>query len=991
MAFLALPCLAGNPSPIDLGRLPLRVFGMANAPFPMDYTGAVAFDRAGHLWTATQEGLLRYDGRTWLRVPLPRPARSNWALCLLPASDGSLWCGTYGDGLHRYHEGRWSSFTPEQGFPDSRVNSLAEAPGADGRPVIWAGTHDHGIVAVRPDGSRAEHLDLGRVHALAALPDGLWAGTERGLLRRTSRGWENLRGGTAVYALAPAPGGVWAGTGQGLGRWEAGRWTLSRAGLAHPAVKSLAVFPDGALWAGTSAGLARWDGDRFRLFGPASGLPSPVIEALAAYAPPGSPPQLWAATSGGLAQLQLGRWTSFRRSPGGLPESNVFAIHQARDGSFWFGTYGGGLARLTGDRWSALRSAAGRPLTAVRSLQETFDGQGQSSLWVGTFRQGLFRLRRGAWELVPLPKRLERAEWRQITELGGQLWAATSEGLARFQAGQWEVWTAAQGLPHDDVLKVVATPGPRGPVIWAATLGGVACLDQGRWSRIGPAEGLPAPRVVDLLPRKDGSLWLATAGGGVWALDPHRTPFRPEGTPGDGTVYGFQEDRQGRVHCFTQDGVVRLEPGGRQTRFTTGDGLPHDDCNHGASLVDRQGRLWVGTPGGVGVLDPATALPDTRAKSLHLAANQGPGREEARPGLSLPSPRNHIRFELSLLDFVRESDVRYRTQLVGLEKEPTPWLTDPLAEYPRLPPGRYEFRAWAKDHAGNETGPVVFPLTVRRPPWLAPWALLGYGAALALAVTALLRIRTRYLARRNRELEARIQEATKELEALNQEKNELIALVAHDLKGPLSLIQQLSEGLIQGEIAGPSHPWLEMVSRAAGDMSGLIHRVLNVSALDGGGLIPSMEPVDVAEIAAREVQALLPKAERKGLVLDIEGLPDELWARTDGPFVREILYNLLSNAVKFSPPGSTVWVRGRAQGNLAVLEVQDQGPGLTEEDKASLFHRFAQLSARPTGEESSTGLGLSIAKRLVELLQGWIHVESEAGKGATFRVELPAP
>jgi signal transduction histidine kinase len=109
----------------------------------------------------------------------------------------------------------------------------------------------------------------------------------------------------------------------------------------------------------------------------------------------------------------------------------------------------------------------------------------------------------------------------------------------------------------------------------------------------------------------------------------------------------------------------------------------------------------------------------------------------------------------------------------------------------------------------------------------------------------------------------------------------------------------------------------------------------------------------------------------------------------DRQILGQILDNLVSNAVKFSPRGKTIHVRvDRRQGRVR-LEVRDEGPGLTEQDRERLFKRFARLSARPTGGEGSTGLGLSIVAKLAELLGARITCESEPGKGATFTLELP--
>jgi len=105
----------------------------------------------------------------------------------------------------------------------------------------------------------------------------------------------------------------------------------------------------------------------------------------------------------------------------------------------------------------------------------------------------------------------------------------------------------------------------------------------------------------------------------------------------------------------------------------------------------------------------------------------------------------------------------------------------------------------------------------------------------------------------------------------------------------------------------------------------------------------------------------------------------------------QVLENLVSNAVKYSPPGRDIFVRLQRHAQVVRVEVQDQGPGLSAEDQKKLFGKFARLSAKPTGGEHSTGLGLSIVKKMVEAMNGKVWCESEPGHGATFIVEFPSP
>jgi two-component system, sensor histidine kinase and response regulator len=117
---------------------------------------------------------------------------------------------------------------------------------------------------------------------------------------------------------------------------------------------------------------------------------------------------------------------------------------------------------------------------------------------------------------------------------------------------------------------------------------------------------------------------------------------------------------------------------------------------------------------------------------------------------------------------------------------------------------------------------------------------------------------------------------------------------------------------------------------------------------------------------------------------------ENLLAIADATFMHEIVENLISNAIKYSPHGKFVVVRVMRTLHAIRLEVQDEGEGISEEDMKKLFGKFVRLSARPTGGEHSTGLGLSIVKKMVEAMKGKVWCESELGKGAMFIVELPS-
>lgn len=250
----------------------------------------------------------------------------------------------------------------------------------------------------------------------------------------------------------------------------------------------------------------------------------------------------------------------------------------------------------------------------------------------------------------------------------------------------------------------------------------------------------------------------------------------------------------------------------------------------------------------------------------------------------------------------------------------------------------------------------------------------------------------KYLLRVNEDLEQRVAERTKALIKLNEEKNEFLGIAAHDLKNPLSGIRTSAEIVLryfnENEKAGT---FMNRIIESSDQMLDIIMKLLDVNKIESGGYELYCTPTSL-DVLERQIQGYQVRAAQKAIQLSYEFIEASVYA--DVLALQQVFDNLISNAIKYSPEWSKIWVRTFRQVNssraaVVRIEIQDEGPGLTEDDQTKLFTKFARLSAKPTGQESSTGLGLSIVKRLVEAMNGQVWCESEHGKGATFIVELP--
>jgi signal transduction histidine kinase len=309
---------------------------------------------------------------------------------------------------------------------------------------------------------------------------------------------------------------------------------------------------------------------------------------------------------------------------------------------------------------------------------------------------------------------------------------------------------------------------------------------------------------------------------------------------------------------------------------------------------------------------------------------------------------------------------------------------------------------------------------------------LAIGFAMIFVIVGLLangyRVKRRseqQLQHKNTELESANQEIAlknQHLEELNNEKNEFLGIVAHDLKSPILSIKLLAQLLHDTNVAQEERiRFTNTIISSSDQLSRIISNLLNVNAIERGGITLDITPFNLSVAAYSVFEEYTPRAEAKNVTLHFESFTDGE-CLGDHTAVLQVMDNLVSNALKYSPGNKNVWFRIYGEkawthrndtayalqtgvqnatngfaGDLhkyptkscVRIEVQDEGPGLSDDDMKKLFGKFQRLSAKPTSGEQSTGLGLSIVKKMVEAMNGEVWCESAFGQGAVFVVELP--
>jgi signal transduction histidine kinase/ligand-binding sensor domain-containing protein/DNA-binding response OmpR family regulator len=1014
---------------------------------PQNAVEALAVDPEGYLWVGTQSGAAFYNGRRWTPVRLPNPEESQWIRCMLRAKDGSLWFGRDQGGICRYQGGNWKQFGSGEGLPNVKVHALLERE--DGTLLTgtsgglfrlqggrWIPVTDEGGDTLPPVLSLME--GKGAAHAL-------WVGTERGLGLEVGGRWEwhgTLQGlpSPAIWSLHQSTDGTfWAGTARGLAKRDQGRWRTIGAAEGIPAnVVNRIIETEGedgqrTLYFAMDEGLGLYEGGRWRFLNTKNGLPNQVVRSLLAERQAGGPSTVWLGTFGGLVRLQRRAWFTLDMHSG-LPDDVVFCLQESfHPAAFWVGTLGGGLVRFQGGQWKTYGPRSEVPDRHILAVIETRREPGGPAIWVATRGGGVLRMQGERWtrhtEIQGLPDGWVYSLHEEMDpSKPWGIWAGTRKGLAFWDGHRWT--DPKVPFPPAPVMGFLETVGPAGRnQLWVATRGeGLLLLEAGKWRRFGRDDGLSDNRAMSLLEAKgaDGSRWLwvgAYQGISRKRLDRAESSWetltgeRLPGLPSQ-LIYQLRMDPLGRIYAFTDHGVARLTPRVPSPEdpavysvytFTVGDGLPSNGCTQGSSLVDSGGRIWTGTVAGAAFLDPAQEQVGLPASPLKLERVKIAGREmPLLEGREIPRKESSLVFEYALLRYLREEDIRYSTQLEGLEAAPSDWSPDGKREYPTLPAGRYVFKVWAKDHTGSLAGPISYTFRVLPPLWQTWWARLGFALAAVVLVAGVVRYRTALLRARTRELEQGVNDRTEALSAAVGElqeardeamgatlaKSEILATVSHEIRTPLNAILGMADLLAGTTLTPEQRDYSGTLQRSAEHLLQILNDVLDFSKMEANRMNLEKVPFNLQDEAEDCLGLMAEAAQRKGLELACLFHSDTPVQVVGDPVrLRQVLVNLLGNAIKFTPKGEitlSVSEKGpTGAGSWIRFEVRDQGLGIDAAILPKLFSPYAQADASTPRRFGGTGLGLAICKRLVDLMEGRIGADSEPGMGSTFWFELP--
>lgn len=231
------------------------------------------------------------------------------------------------------------------------------------------------------------------------------------------------------------------------------------------------------------------------------------------------------------------------------------------------------------------------------------------------------------------------------------------------------------------------------------------------------------------------------------------------------------------------------------------------------------------------------------------------------------------------------------------------------------------------------------------------------------------------------------------LQLLNEEKNRFLGMAAHDLRKPIGLIITYSEFVIdeaQNDLNTEHLGFLNTINKSCAFMKRLVDDFLDVSAIEAGRFDVDLQPAFIRDVLDDSLRLNNLQAEKKGITLQVrcdDNIP-RIWM--DESKIEQVITNLVSNAIEHTQPESLVKIVLCCDKDRLSFSVADQGPGIPEAEQQNLFKPFVKTSAKKTGGEKSTGLGMLITRKIIEAHRGKIWVESVVGKGTTVKFDIPA-
>ena len=700
--------------------------------------------------------------------------------------------------------------------------------------------------------------------------------------------------------------------------------------------------------------------------------------------------RLWVACKDGAVHVfdenkrQIGTLNSDGRiMPGGNMEVLVYNFFQDKVGNIWFGTKRQGLFRLS--------PRAVKNNFRIENYTHTADPYSPSAndfysvtqdkygrIWAGSYGGGLNLIdeQNGHIRFIHARNELKYypiancSKVRQVfVDSKHQIWVATTEGFITFSDNFKNPKDIKFSYYHKNE---------------------------------NVSNSLASNDVHCVFEDAENTIWIGTFGGGLNKLmrDPttHKIEFqvynRENGMPNN-VIYTIIDDKQGNLWLTTENSIVKLnKKSSKIEAFGKGNELENVEFSEASACLLNSGEICVGSKSGFYYFSPdlvhrkviQAPLVFTRLLLFNKEVQIGKEGSLLKEQIDKTSEvvfdhkQNVFTIEFATLDMRATEKIQYAYKLDGFDADWNNVQSKHFATYTALPPGTYTFRVKSTDSEGvwlnNERH---LELKILPSFWESGFAKFVYFLLIiGLFLVTLYIFITIFKLKNNVQLE----------KEMTDMKLRFFTDISHELRTPLTLISLPVDQMLQDNTDANIKEQLTLVRRNLDRVMGLINQILDFRKIQNNKMRLTVEEVEFGEFVRICSSNFVEIAHTKNIQFRIVDESNNIKIWVDAEQFESILSNLLSNAFKFTPTGKSIVVKTSLKQNLAVLSVADEGIGIAQEKINFIFDRFFSVSTFRNIAQKSSGIGLDLVKKLVDLHHATIHVESQLGKGSTFEVEF---
>lgn len=877
----------------------------------------------------------------------------------------------------------------------------------------------------------------------------VWVGTANGLCKLISRkngvfsfqqiDYNKKTEGLFVQKLKEdASGNLWIGTKtSGIYKFEASSKkliSLLEKGLQKDInldVRAIDIDPKGSLWIGTYNGIyVMQKNGTVRKIVNDSDKKTNVTKVKSVYTDKKG--SVWIGTyHNGVNFWDFSNinFSNLNQSSGKQALSfDVVSSIVADKNNIYFGTEGGGITILNKNTETTRFLSATKSVELSGNSVKSMYLSEKGVLWIGTFSDGLSAYDVNSNQFIthtisPDLRKLLKESGVYVIKKGRKkdiLWLGTfGKGLIRYDSSTKTFQIIGNDNYSDNFLtnnRIRTLLIDKKDNIWIGTQSGLNCINLNDFDNKSyrvqhyffDEKVFSGDDILSVFQDKKDRIWVGTKAKGFYLFTGktfRRINFSVGNSPIT-SIHSISEDSKHNLWLSSNFGIIKYNPAkNTMIIYNQKDGIISNEFNDNANLVVDSHIFYLGGPFGVTYFDsdriavnrysPQVLLTDFKVKNKSVEANDDQDILEKSitytKSLTLSYDKANIAINFAIPNFVNATNNQYSYRLEGLENN---WTTTTNTEvsYTIQRPGTYIFEVRGANNDGVwNTTPTSLEIIVKPAPWLSSWAFSLYFIIIVAALYGLIWI---IQTKENLKNELELEQLEAEIDKENTvAKIQFFTNISHEFRTPLTLILGPLQQILS-DYNGPNSMYkkLLVIESSANHLLRLINRLMDFRKFENNQFVLESAEGNIVKFLKEIFLSFTEFAKGGGYTYNFNTTDEEILIYFDRYKLERVFYNLISNAFRYTPKGGVISVNIKKGENEIILEVEDSGVGVSEENIDKIFDLFFEIPLHNNIEinyNKGTGIGLSIVKSIVNLHKGTIKVENKSSSGAIFIVQLP--